>query len=134
MTVKAAVYRRPVASGSSVKGRLTRRRGEGSIRRVSLDAAALRQASAHVGVADYRYGPQAAIRIFGEPFVVERVGSRIFLRHRRWSLLGSGDSLLQAQLNLLKEAGELAEVMRGIPTEELSKEAERLYHFALRVS
>src|SRR3990172_8547692 len=48
------------------------------------------------------------IRIAGEGFFVETDGPTVYLRHPRWSLLGAGRSLFEAERDLRSEAAELA--------------------------
>ena|SRR5215213_1045272 len=47
------------------------------------------------------------IHICGEPFYVEVEEGTYYIRHDKWSLLGAGDSLLEAEQDLAVEAGDL---------------------------
>lgn len=74
------------------------------------------------------------IRIAGEGFFVETDGPTVYLRHPRWSLLGAGRSLFEAERDLRSEAAELAQVMSDMPLRELDYDALQLFHFVLRIN
>jgi hypothetical protein len=73
--------------------------------------------------------PSADIKILGERFVVELEDGSVFIRHPRWSLLGYGASLKEAQAALREDALSVAEIWRTIPPEKMDAEALRLRDF-----
>jgi hypothetical protein len=76
----------------------------------------------------------AQYRIAGEMFYVEVKSRRTYLQHPRWSLMGAGRSLADAEVALLKEAGLVVRVFQKIPAAELDEEAERMLNFARRIA
>jgi len=76
----------------------------------------------------------AHYRIAGEVFSLEVRRGRVFITHPRWSLMGVGKTLAQADKALRNEAGVVARVYGEMPANTLDVEALRLYHFALRIS
>ena len=73
------------------------------------------------------------LRIGGERFMAELDNDAVYIRHDRWSLLGSGQSLSEAEADLRQEAGELAEVLAGLPPHTLDVETMSLFRFVLRI-
>jgi hypothetical protein len=73
------------------------------------------------------------VDIFGEPFVLEFEDDEVYLRHPRWSLIGAGSSLLEAEMDLLAEARDLSEVLLKVPHANLDPEAMSLRDFLFRV-
>ena len=79
--------------------------------------------------------PTAKYAIAGETFLARRMDrGRVLITHPQWSLMGRGATLAQAEEDLRAEAGEVAKILGAKPPELLSKEATRLYRFALRIS
>jgi len=76
----------------------------------------------------------AQYRIAGEMFYVEVEGEETYLRHPRWSLMGAGKSLADAEVALLEEAGLVTRVFGGMSPAELDEEAERMLNFARRIA
>lgn len=76
----------------------------------------------------------AQYRIAGEMFYVEVEGEETYLRHPRWSLMGAGKSLADAEVALLEEAGLVARVFGAMSPGELDEEAERMLNFARRIA
>lgn len=72
------------------------------------------------------------LRIHREPFFVERDENVYYIRHEKWSLLGSGDSLAAAYKDLFDEAVEVAPVYTNTPLSHLDYEGTRLARFLLR--
>lgn len=77
--------------------------------------------------------PRPRVRIGGESFYVEVDDSTVYLRHSRWSLVGAGATLAEAERDLRAEARELAEVMADMPRASFDVEALKLFQFVLRV-
>ena len=75
-----------------------------------------------------------AIRIRGERFFFERDKGAYYISHPHWSLMGVGDSLQAAVRNLLREASELAVVMRQMSLANMDQEALRLFRYVLRIA
>lgn len=73
------------------------------------------------------------IRLAGVDFEVEREGGVVYLRHRRWSLVGHGSSLPEAMKDLLLEARELRDALVRVPASRLDEQATSLLSFVLRV-
>lgn len=76
----------------------------------------------------------AQYRIAGEMFYVEVKGRRTYLRHPRWSLMGAGKTLANAEVALLDEAGLVVRVFGNMAAAELDEEAERMLNFARRIA
>lgn len=72
------------------------------------------------------------LMIYGHPFYIEVDGDRIFIRHRNWSLMGAGDTLLSAYKDLLAEARELAPVLSAMSLLSFDEDALALYRFVVR--
>jgi hypothetical protein len=73
------------------------------------------------------------VGIAGEYFFVEIEDGTVYLRHPTWSLLGAGESLLQAEQDLRAEARELAQIFAEMPVESMSYEAFRLRDYLFRL-
>ena len=69
----------------------------------------------------------------GEPFDLEIDDAVLSLRHARWSLIGTGRTLVEAETDLLNEAREVAHAMLELPIATLSFEAFRLREFLLHI-
>lgn len=76
----------------------------------------------------------AQYRIAGEMFYVELKSRRTYLRHPRWSLMGAGKTLAEAEVALLEEAGLVVRVFGKMAAAELDEEAERMLNFARRIA
>jgi hypothetical protein len=74
-----------------------------------------------------------AYEVAGEPFFIEFEGDDVFIRHPKWSLLGNGSSLREAEDDLRNEARELSDVLSAIPAETLNSDAVRLRDFVSRL-
>lgn len=72
-------------------------------------------------------------RFRGELFELE-IDDGVSLRHPQWSLMGTGKTLLEAEIDLLDEASEVAHAMLELPITALSFEAFRLREFLLRIT
>lgn len=106
----------------------------------SLSGAATLSANLSTSSSDHDAGPvedqggvvRLSHTLSGESFEFEIGKGWVCLRHPNWSLLGEGHSLLEAELDLRREAEELAEVLLAEPLNRLSYEALRLREFVLR--
>lgn len=76
----------------------------------------------------------AQYRIAGELFYVEVKNRRTYLRHPKWSLMGAGRTLANAEVALLEEAGLVVRVFGKIPPAQLDEEAEDMLNFARRIA
>lgn len=74
------------------------------------------------------------LRIGGERFFIEEAAGVFYIRHDRWSLLGSGDSVFAAYKDLLAEARDLAHVLSSLPRGGFDLDALELYRFVLRLA
>ena len=72
--------------------------------------------------------------VAGEPFVVDMEEDHLTIFHPTWSLIGVGNSLIEAEHNLIEEARLVSRVFLSIPLNELDPEAFRLYEFLLRIT
>lgn len=72
------------------------------------------------------------ISILGEPFDVHIDDDEVLITHPRWSLMGSGATLGQAEQDLMYEAAALAEMWAEKRVEEMSDDARRLRDYALK--
>ena len=68
-----------------------------------------------------------------EPFRATKADGIFRLRHAKWSVMGEGATLLDAEQALLDEARIDAEVFLEIPLEELSADAIAYRRFLLRI-
>lgn len=87
---------------------------------------------AFVSPAQYAVSP--TVEVGGEAFAVEVDEGTIYLSHPRWSLLGEGASLIEAEANLMEEARALLPVFLAKPITALSEDARALRDFLLRVA
>lgn len=71
--------------------------------------------------------------VAGEPFFIEIDEGIVYLRHDRWSIVGAGSSLLEAEESLMQEARELVAVLAECPAESLSAEVLRMQEFLLGI-
>jgi hypothetical protein len=71
--------------------------------------------------------------IAGEEFLLDVEYDNYLIHHPSWSLSGSGHSLIEAELNLLKEASEIFDFYYESPISSLSSEALKLRHFLFTV-
>ena len=72
-------------------------------------------------------------KLLDEDFNILIDGDNIILTHPNWSLSGMGDTLLEAERNLYKEAGEIFDYYNSIPDTELTIEAVQLKEFLKRI-
>ena len=72
-------------------------------------------------------------KILNELFLFEIEEDRIVLFHEKWSLTGEGASLLDAELDLLSEAKEIAKFYLAYPFDSLDIDAQRLQSFLYNV-
>lgn len=79
-------------------------------------------------------GEPSEIDVGGESFEMEREGGFVYLRHPVWSLSGFGQTLGEAEADLMREAIELREVLQDIPLAELAPEAVRLRDYLLTIA
>ncbi|MDP3149775.1 MAG: hypothetical protein Q8N83_11665 [Ignavibacteria bacterium] len=70
-----------------------------------------------------------SINIGNESFLFEKEDNYYYLSHPKWSLVGMGKNLYEAEVDLLNEAKELLTDMRELPTESLSQEALNLLDY-----
>lgn len=66
------------------------------------------------------------IEIHGEPFQVQSEDGQVTLTHDHWSLMGSGDTLLEAQEDLYECARRLAPAYVHRTADQMTKEAARM--------
>lgn len=71
--------------------------------------------------------------ISGEPFYVEEEDGFFYIRHDRWSLVGMGRTLAEAERDLLAEAADLREVLASPSSVPMDDELGRLAAFLQRL-
>lgn len=76
------------------------------------------------------------VRIAGELFNIELdpTSELVYLRHPRWSLLGAGATVAEAQEDMLQEATDLLSVLLGLPPGSLDEQARRLRDYLFRIA
>ena len=77
--------------------------------------------------------PHKSIVIGGVTFLLENEDDIFYLRHPRWSLVGSGPSMSAAVKDLVNEAGDLRHTLARIPAKRLDADAAQLLQFLLRI-
>lgn len=73
------------------------------------------------------------VEVAGEEFDVEKEGDEYVLTHPRWSLLGMGRTLVEAEIDLIKGAREISPHYVGKSLSSLSRDAFMMRDFLLRV-
>lgn len=71
--------------------------------------------------------------VAGEPFYVEIEDGFYYIRHERWSLMGMGKTLPEAERDLLSEASDLREVLASPSPTPMDAELSRLAAFLHRL-
>ena len=71
--------------------------------------------------------------VAGEPFYVEVEDGFYYIRHERWSLVGMGRTLSEAEQDLLSEASDLREVLASPSPVPMDAELSRLAAFLHRL-
>jgi len=74
----------------------------------------------------------AETQMAGEPFYVEIEDGFYYIRHERWSLVGMGKTLPEAEQDLLSEASDLREVLASLSPVPMDAELSRLSAFLHR--
>ena len=67
--------------------------------------------------------------VAGEPFYVEIEDGFTYIRHERWSLVGMGRTLAEAEQDLLSEASDLRDVLASPSQVPMDVELTRLAAF-----
>jgi hypothetical protein len=75
----------------------------------------------------------AAYEVAGEPFYVEIEDGFYYIRHERWSLVGMGRTLPEAEQDLLREASDLRDVLASPSPVPMDAELSRLVAFLHRL-
>ncbi len=88
-------------------------------------------ASSDPRVTRVTYRPPA-LSVYGERFLLELDNGAVYVRHPRWSLVGSGSTLQEALLDLYAEARDALELLTDLPLDRLSAEAVSCRAFLLR--
>lgn len=73
-------------------------------------------------------------RLDGEMFFAEVRKNRVTIKHPRWSLMGVGKNLGDAEIDLRREAAGVMRVYGAMSPRQLDDEAARQLAFALRVA
>ena len=76
---------------------------------------------------------RSPFEVAGEPFYVEVEDGFYYIRHDRWSLVGMGKTLAEAERDLLSEAADLREVLASPSPVPMDAELERLTTFVQRL-
>ncbi|MDR8390639.1 hypothetical protein NC796_05790 [Aliifodinibius sp. S!AR15-10] len=69
----------------------------------------------------------------GERFNLDRKNGLIYISHPKWSLVGMGETLLKAEIDMLKDARLIADEYISQSDSELSKEAQKLKQYLLKI-
>ncbi|WP_456425094.1 hypothetical protein [Rhodocaloribacter sp.] len=77
--------------------------------------------------------PVGVVEILGERFDVTRDAYGILVSHPRWSLTGRGDTLVEAELDLIANAKLLAEAYLEFPPSQLSPEANEMLDYLIQL-
>ncbi len=77
--------------------------------------------------------PVGVVEILGERFDVTRDAYGILVSHPRWSLTGRGDTLVEAELDLIANAKLLAEAYLEFPLSQLSPEANEMLDYLIQL-
>jgi hypothetical protein len=72
---------------------------------------------------------RSPFEVAGEPFYVEVADGFYYIRHNRWSLVGMGKTLTEAERDLLDEAADLREVLASTSSLPMDAELGRLAAF-----
>lgn len=72
---------------------------------------------------------RSPFEVAGEPFYVEVENGFYYIRHDRWSLVGMGKTLAEAERDLLSEAADLREVLSSPSPLPMDDELGRLAAF-----
>ena len=73
------------------------------------------------------------LEVLGEKFAAEVVDERILITHPKWSLVGNGESVVEAVADLMENAREVQDIFLRCSLDELSPEALELVRFLKRV-
>ena len=76
---------------------------------------------------------RGSLRLAGQRFEVEHADDCVYIRHQKWSLIGQGATLLEAEKDLRSEAADLREVLDSKTVENSSFELRRLHRFVTRL-
>ncbi len=77
--------------------------------------------------------PVGVVEILGERFDVTRDAYGILVSHPRWSLTGRGDTLVEAELDLIANAKLLAEAYLEFAPSQLSPEANEMLDYLIQL-
>jgi hypothetical protein len=77
--------------------------------------------------------PGSPYQVAGEPFYVEIEDGFYYIRHNRWSLVGMGRTIPEAEQDLLSEAEDLRDVLAVPSPVPMDAELERLTAFLHRL-
>lgn len=69
----------------------------------------------------------------GERFELHLKNGKVYLNHPEWSLVGMGDTLLDAELDMINEAKIIAEEYINVPDTKLSRGAQNLKMYLLKI-
>lgn len=69
----------------------------------------------------------------GERFKIYRKNGLIYISHPKWSLVGMGDTLLKAELDMLEDAKLIADEYINQPDTELSTQAIKFKQYLLKI-
>jgi hypothetical protein len=75
----------------------------------------------------------SAYEVAGEPFYVEMEDGFYYIRHERWSLVGMGKTLPEAERDLLSEASDLRDALAVPSSVPMDAELSRIAAFVRRL-
>lgn len=74
------------------------------------------------------------INLYNENFEIIEEEGLVYLRHEKWPILtGVGEKLIEAEIDLLQEANEIAEAYLREPEDNLSKSSLEMRDFLLKI-
>jgi hypothetical protein len=71
--------------------------------------------------------------VCGEEFDLEVSDNKIYLSHPKWSFVGEGDNLIEAEMDVVRQAREIASEFIVMRDTGFTYEALKLREFILRV-
>lgn len=69
----------------------------------------------------------------GERFDIKKENGLLYISHPKWSLVGMGDTLLDAEIDMINGAKIIADDYINVPESTLSQEAVNLKRYLLKI-
>jgi hypothetical protein len=74
-----------------------------------------------------------SLDIFGEQFIIEEEDGCFYITHPKWSLVGYGETLIDAENDLISDAIDLNSHIMTIPYGSFDEDGKNLYDFLIKV-